>query len=401
MEEIELSVMSYDYSVSDLEAVLQEFEARHHVRVRIVQLSWETSWTEVMKYALHGHGPAVSEIGSTWIATLATMNALRPFSYAEVSALGGSAAFLPAMWRSGLLLDDPTIWAIPWLADARVIHYRRHWLKAVGVDESTAFQTQARLEHTLERLQASGVSFPWAVPTQPTLNTVHNITSWVWGAGGNFVDDRRQQVAFAQAEARAGIRAYYSLYRFLPLHSHPIGPAQADVLFSEGRAAVTLTGPWLMLTQSLPPNPELAADVGAALPPGVPFVSGSHLVVWCSVAPRQERLAVELARFLTSKQAQSQCSQQVGLLPVRLDVLDSPPFVDQPLYRVMGQALKAGRSFPAMRLWGLIEEKLSAVLGDVWANVLTAPNPDLDALIQAALDPLAERLNMTLLYNTR
>lgn len=39
MEEIELSVMSYDSAVSDLQTVLQEFEAQHRARERVQQWS--------------------------------------------------------------------------------------------------------------------------------------------------------------------------------------------------------------------------------------------------------------------------------------------------------------------------------------------------------------------------
>jgi multiple sugar transport system substrate-binding protein len=392
MDELELSVMSYDASAQDLHTVLQEFEAQHRVRVQIQQLSWETSWTEITKYALYGHGPAVSEIGSTWVASLALMNALRPFTAQDVAALGGPATYLPAAWHSGVLPDSSTIWAAPWLSETRVIFYRRDWLKAAGVDEQTAFRTQADLEQTLERLRANGVAAPWVVPTRQTLTTFHNVTSWVWGAGGDFVDERRWRVTFAEPEAVAGLRAYYSLHHFLPADARQLDTSQVETLFVSGKAAATLSGPWLM--QGLPS--ELRAQMGVALPPGVPFISESHLVIWRSVPPRLERLAFELVRFLTSKKTQLMCSQQVGLMPVRLEALSSAPFTTDPLYQTLAQGLTAGRSFPAMRLWGLVEDKLSAALGNLWAKVLAAPNPDLDFLIHAELEPLARRLNATL-----
>src|SRR5512136_1945011 len=100
MQMIALAVMSYD-ALDDLRAVLLEFEARHRVQVQIMPLPWDTGWTQIVKYALYGDAPAVSEIGSTWVATLATMNALRPFTEQEIVSMKGEAAFLPAAWHSG------------------------------------------------------------------------------------------------------------------------------------------------------------------------------------------------------------------------------------------------------------------------------------------------------------
>jgi multiple sugar transport system substrate-binding protein len=397
MDELEFSLISYFGVESQLSALLKEFEAQHRVRVQVRVVNWEAGWAEIMKYALYGHGPAISEIGSTWVASLAAMNVLRPFATNEVAALGGVNAFLPAIWQSGTVPGDPTVWAIPWLAETRVLYYRRDLLRAAGIENATTFTSHEHLTHTLDRLKANVPEAPWTVPTQITLNTFHQVTSWIWGAGGDFLDVRGRQVKFHQPEARAGIRDYYSLHPYLPAQSLDAG--QAEIAFVDGQAAVTMSGPWLWSTISSQLLTKPAVEVGVALPPGVPFVSGSHLVIWRHTPLRQLRLALELVRFLTSRNVQTRCAQDVGLLPVNVEALSAAPFADSARYQVMSQGLKTGRSFPALRLWGLIEDKLSASLGHLWSQVLATPDADLDALIQAELEPLAHRLNMTLRDN--
>jgi multiple sugar transport system substrate-binding protein len=390
MNEIEFSVISYDPGIEGLDALLAGFEAQHRVQVRSQTLSWPTAWADVVKFAIYGHGPAVSEVGSTWVATLAAMNALRPFTQAEVSQLGGASAFLPALWQVGTLGDDSQVWAVPWLADTRVIYYRRDRLASAGVDERTAFQTHAHLEETLQRLRAGGIAVPWAVPTRTTLNTLHYVASWVWGAGGDFVDRAGRKVLFDQENALTGIRAYFNLHRFLPSQRPALDDSQAEELFLDGHAAVTLGGPWFEF------DPTLASQVGIALPPGVPHVSGSHLVIWRSVTPRQQSPAYDLVRYLTARNTQRTSSQHVRLMPARVEVLGDAPFVDTPTYQVMSQGLRTGRAFPSFRLWGMIEERLTAAFGSIWQRVLADPNADLDAVIRAELKPLAQRLNVVL-----
>jgi multiple sugar transport system substrate-binding protein len=396
VEEIELSMMSY-VAPDQLADLLRDFEAQHRVHVRLQRWEWETSWSEIMKVALYGHGPVVSEIGSTWAASLAVMNVLRPFNGMEVAAMGKAAAFLPAAWNSGLMPGDPNPAAIPWLSETRAIYYRRDLFQQAGLADITRFESNAHLEDTLKTLQGHGLS-AWTMPTRATLNTFHNMTSWVWGAGGDFVDAAQRQVTFAEPAARAGIAAYFGLHRFLAPDARRLTVEESEARFLQGQTAMTISGPWLYLSPELPRTQQVAETTGVAMLPGVPWVGASHLVVWKHAAPRQVRLAVELVRFLTSMTAQVASSTHTGMLPVLPEALNAPAFVNHPVYQVVGRGLLHGRSFPAMRLWGLIEEKLTAALGSLWAKVLTAePGASLDALIRAELEPLAARLNKTLL----
>src|ERR1051325_5370592 len=155
-----------------LHSLLAEFESRHGIHVRLIPLSYANALSEVVKYALYGHGPDVSAVGSTWLSNLISMNALRPFTEPELDRLGGPSVFIPALWRCGQAADASQVWAIPWLADTRLIYYRRDWLREAGLDEAAAFESPADLAQTLERLQTQ-VTLPWVIPTRHSLNTLH------------------------------------------------------------------------------------------------------------------------------------------------------------------------------------------------------------------------------------
>src|SRR5688500_3820495 len=97
MPELELSIMSSGGAFqSSLETLLQQFEAQHGIRVTLRPLDWTTGWSDMLSFVFAGRGPAISEVGDTWIASLALMNALRPFSDREVAALGERSSYLPA-----------------------------------------------------------------------------------------------------------------------------------------------------------------------------------------------------------------------------------------------------------------------------------------------------------------
>jgi multiple sugar transport system substrate-binding protein len=391
MQELELSMMQHgDDPTRGIRLLLDQFEAEQHIHVRLTLFPWETAWSELVKVALYGHGPDVSEIGTTWVSNLIAMNTLRPFAASELVALGGAEAFLPSSWQSSTVIGEREVYAIPWLGDTRIICYRRDLLDKAGVDVATAFNSPRHLALTLGRLSDHGVDLPWVVPNRYAWNTLHNIVSLVWGAGGDLVTADGKRVIFDQPEARAGMKAYFDLYRYLAPEARYLDGSQSDAFFMQRQVAVTITGPWLMLWNRRP-NPGAVTHFGAALPPGVPFVGGSNLGIWKH--SRQERNALKLVNFLTSKQAQLTHNASTGLVPVRLETLASPQFTSDPFYALLAQGLQAGRSFPAIRFWGLIEDKLTAALTQLWNEIFDRSTPDIDALLDQYLRPLAKQLN--------
>jgi multiple sugar transport system substrate-binding protein len=398
MQELELSVLYHGpETADDLRPVLDQFESQHRVHVRLRILDWETAWAELVKIALYSHGPDVSQLGTTWVSNLTAMNALRPFSQPEVTSLGGPAVFLPSTWQTGAIGGDKQVWAVPWLADTRVLYYRRDWLAKAGVDEMKAFQTPQQMAETLQRLRDLGVEVPWVAPTRHTLITLHNLASWVWGAGGDFVSPDGRHTLFNAPEARAGIHGYFDLHRFMPPSVHGLGPGDCDLVFREGRAAVTLSGPWTWLTGMIrqrAATPEVVENFGLAFPPGVPFVGGSSLIVWRHTP--MAAAAVELVRSLTSARVQSTYPPHMGQLPVRLDALATLASGENPFYRILLEGFKTSRSFRATSSWGLVEDKLSLTLTELWADLIAHPDQDLDAAIAKHLDPLAKRLDLAL-----
>lgn len=388
-QELEFSIMAD--SPANIQPLLDQFEAEHHIHVRLRLLSWDAAWSDLVKVALYSDGPDVSEIGSTWLGDLVAMNALRSFDEAEIASLGKASAFLPSAWKGVRLVGQTEVWAVPWFTGARLLFYRRNLLRQVGVDERAAFQTAEQFDDTLSRLQAIGVPVPWTAPTGVTHTTLLNAASWVWGAGGDFVTPEGKGTLFSQPQARAGLRAYFALGRFLAPSIRHLNGLQPDTQFLQhSDTAATISGPWLFRQAGA----ELKAQVGVALPPGASFVGGSHLVVWKHTT--RSEAALKLIHFLTGTPAQITYCQRVGLLPAALDALTTPPYSTDPVWQLVIEGVKTGRSFPVTRSWGLMEDRLTGVLGALWAEVLNTPSLDLEAAIAKRLEPLAKRLDLVL-----
>jgi len=394
MVEIGFSVMEGNAGDSQaLLPLLQAFEQQYHVHVNLTGINWDGGWTEIAKYGIYGSGPDVSSIGTTWIGSLASMQALRPYTPQEVRALGGAEAFFEASWQTGLLPKDPTPWAIPWLADVHVLYFWKDALVKAGIgDAAAAFATASALVETLAKLHKdAGCAYPLVLTTIASPVILHEAAHWVWGAGGDFVSADGREIIFNQPAALQGFHNYFSLEPFISPKSLLSAP-RGD-LFDNGEAAVYFAGPFVgNIGRAI--HPEWGDNLGIVRTPGASFVGGSSLVIWPHSRHPQE--AYELVRFLSSQPTRIQASPHDQALPTRRDALNMPSVENNIFDRITLQALQHGRSFPTIRLWGAVEEKMIVELAAIWAELFANPQTDIDACLHRHLDPLAQRLNMVL-----
>jgi multiple sugar transport system substrate-binding protein len=141
-------------------------------------------------------------------------------------------------------------------------------------------------------------------------------------------------------------------------------------------------------------HPEWQDKMGIAPIPGKTFIGGSSFVIWQYSAHKQE--AFELVRFLSSQPTRIPVSPHDHQLPTRREAVNMPSVEKDIFHRTYLQALQTGSSFPTIRLWGAVEDKLVVEISRVWAELFANPDRDLDTLLHEHLDPLAQRLNIVL-----
>jgi multiple sugar transport system substrate-binding protein len=320
------------------------------------------------------------------------MAALEAFSSRSINAIGGKDTFLPSLWDSSLVFGQPQIWAIPWLADTRILFFRRDLLQQADIDEDAAFNSPDALENTLLELQKSGIYMPWVIPTGQTRMTIHHIASWIWGAGGNFLSEDGNKALLNEREALDGLTKYFRLARFLATEAQHKDDVESDRLYWSGKAAITMSGTWLLTEKDTPES--VRVNTGFISPPGVPFIGGSHLVIWRHSKEKQE--ASLLIRYLEESDVQMAYSKSLGLLPANLDLISSPTFNDDPQYKRMIERLKVGRSFRSVPLWGMVENRISATLSGLWAAILNNQNADVGEIVKQHITPLNRKINLIL-----
>ena len=396
MPQLEISLGVHAESSSRrLQQLFDRLHQESGLAVQVTSHSWEVIWRELVNTAIYKRGADLSETGSTWIASLVAMNALRPFARREIDQLGGPSAFLPLSWQGVSLVGDPQVWAIPFMADARVIYYWRDMLEQAGLDPQTAFQSPEQLEETCTRLQRV-ISTPWADITDPNSHAIlYHSASWIWAKGGDFLSPEKRRILAGEAAARAGLRFYFSLYRFMPHAGQPLDDARILDLFMNRQIAAIISVPWLFVNlKERGLSAGRLAQIEIALPPGPPFVGGTYLIVWQH--SRQTNEAIDLIRRLTQPQFQAEFCPLAGLLPVSREAWATDAFAADQNYQVLFQAMQSGRSFLNIPLWGMVEDKLTLAFGQIWTDIIAQPDQDIEAVLARHLDAAVSRLNMTL-----
>lgn len=397
MAEIEISINnSSDNPEKDFRVALGKFEEQRGAKVSCIVFDWSQAWSEVMKIVLYKHGPVMSQIGSTWMGSLEATQGIRKFTPAELSQLGGAGVFHPVAWKSGISSETGVIIAVPWILDIYLLYYRKDLFKKVGIDESQAFESLPALAETVKKLAAVGERIPFAIPTRVSSRAnLHNLASWVWNYGGEFISEDGKQLLLSDPKTRQGLKAYFSLHKYMPVAAQDLTDADCASAFLGGDAAITLRNAGLLFTaQHSPAFAGYLDNLGMAALPGESFLGGSGFVLWNHIRPAEERLAIDLLRELTSLEAQYAFFKQAGVLPARLEVFKR--LEAEPMYAPVVKALMAGRSFRKFKLWGLIEDRLSLAIGQIWQALYSQENPNVEDEIARALDPLERRLQLTL-----
>jgi len=395
MIEIELSVLDYAAdAAAKLQPLLVQFEREQHIHVNLIPIPWQQGWNEVANMAIYRHGADVSEVGTTWVSSLASMRALKSFSKRDLDALGGAEAFFNPIWQTGILRGDAQkqVWAIPWHAYPIVLYYYREQLEKAGIrDAQASFRDSKTVAQTLKKMRDAGIPHPYGMVTagfKPAI--LQDAATWVWSSGGDFLSPDGTRTSFTQPEVLAGLRDYFSLSPFTYL---PPDPAQtvADSFMADQNAVVQ-NGPWLGIVHRKE-DARFAKRLGAVPMPGGGYVGGCSLVIWEHT--HQTEAARELLRFLSAQAIQAPALPHAPNLPARKQALMDLS-VQDPFFLVYLDAMTKGRTFPATRLWGVVEARLGNVFAALWEDVRANPSIDMDDCLHKRLDPLAENLDLAL-----
>ncbi len=387
-------------SAALLRAKLDDFAQKNHEEVVLQQIEWEAFWRELVNVSVHQQGADVAEIGSTWVEPLVAMNVLTSFSGGEINSIGGKQSFFPAFWQSVKHESDPdACWGIPARMDIRMIFYWQDMFEAAKIEPRQAFSSPEAMGEAFSRLQHS-VPYPWGEITSTlSAGLVYNVASWVWAAGGDFLSPDRKKLLLGTQEVRQGIRNHYELIEFMPPECRNSGHEVVADLFARRKIAAMIGGPWLFTyLKNVGLTPTMIDLVNVISPPGPPFIGGSVFIRWKH--SRKGDLSGKLIKALSEKEFNVAFAKASDWLPSHQESWSNEFLRQNKCNPEYLKGLQNGRCLPSVRLWGMIEDRLTQMFGSMWEDLYALNEQErceaVDRIMTQYLEPLASRFETIL-----
>ncbi len=391
-----LTIADLAEDLQPLRGLLRPFESDSSVHISLQRVGWDRAWQTLLMDALEGKGPHVSQIGSSWTATMSMLDALRRFQSDEIESMGGEAQFLPAAWSSVKSEKYSEIWAIPWSIYTFVLYYRRDLLERAGLDPEKAFATPQAMRESFKILSQHGIT-PWAFPSlHPYADLAHIASSFARANGGDFISADGRKPMFASSAASVGLKDFFELFSFIPTAMRGLSSEACVQAFASGETAVLVGGVEIAdeLLNSPDSIPEIVNNLGMTTLPGVPWIGGDHLVVWKGVraSAELEQAALDLLRFLSKKETQLEFYKLENILPARIDAYPEIKFSLDSTAATIQRILQTGRPHPTLQLWRRIEAFLNEMLTDIGSAVLRKPETSASEIAERMLAEYEQKL---------
>ena len=352
--------------------LLADFQRQHpHIPVRVDTLPWSAAHEKLLTAFAGDATPDMAQLGNSWIAEFAALNALLPLG----PWLAATPALQPADWFEGIWATnrvDNQLLGLPWYVDTRLLFYRRDLFERAGIAQPPA--TWAEWTHTLRALQASGINHPLLLP----LNEFEPLLALALQQADPLLRDGGRWGNFRSAGFQRALGFF--LDRFSTGQAPALNNNQIANLWQEfgrGTFAAYISGPWNIgeldrrlglarrsdwATAPLPaPGVDPAAAPGAKPRPGTSTAGGSSLVVFKRSTRQAD--ALTLLAWLAQPAVQQRFYALTGNLPPRRSTWALPgpgglSLADDDKARAFAIQLENVKPAPAVPEWERIAQEM-------------------------------------------
>lgn len=315
---------------------LDLFRARTGITAQVKFITWMEALRYFTDYVSDAKNPPiVAQVGDTWIAYFRSL---------------GVVAY-----------EQRYSW------DVRLLWYWKKWVRPEEIRDGQGFlRTCQRLRHE----QPPELIAPFAIPTAPSWDLLHDLAVWQYNAGvPSLISTERKWGILPWREAalasRQGERAAEFLIELVKQGCVALPEQYATQVaedFLAGRYAMIILGVWMADRAAKRLGPDWQKQIGMTLPPAIGAAApttmkgGSYLVV---LDPSRGHDTAGIARarrlveFLSSAESQERYGQGVGDLPVHSQALSEQPFAE-----IFRAALERATPYPEIPEWAPVVENL-------------------------------------------
>jgi multiple sugar transport system substrate-binding protein len=347
--------------------LLRAFEAEHPgVRVVSQTLPWTAAHERLLTAFVGNSLPDVTQLGNTWIAEFASLQALEPLdARRQASDTINPEDYFEGVWRTNL--HGGQLYGVPWYVDTRVLFYRRDLLDAAGF--SSVPQTWAQWREAIEGVKrvAGEGNYGIFLP----LNEFEPLLMLGLQQEEPLLREQNTRGNFESEGFKNTLRFYQSMFEdglAPPATNTQISNAYTE--FDRGYFSFYITGPW-NIGQFKARLPQERQHIWATSPlpgpagPGASSAGGASLVI--TRRSRRKELAWALVEYLSRPEVQTRFYELTGDLPPRRSAWASTGLEQDPYARAFLEQLERARPTPPVPEWERIADELR-IVGELLAR---------------------------------
>ena len=338
--------------------LLPGFEREHPgLRVEVQAIPWTSAHEKLLTAYAAGAMPDLLQLGNTWIAEFAALDALEPLQ-ARVDAAGGidPADYFPGIWQTNVVGGH--LRGVPWYVDTRLLYYRRDILREAGVEALPRTWDEWAAAMAAVQRHAGPGRHAILLP----LNEFEPQLSLALQQDDPLLRDHDTRGNFDSPGFRRALAFYARIFEegWAPAVSETQVSNVWDEFF-RGRNAFYLSGPWNIREFRRRAPPALAQEWGTLpLPgpdgPGAGIAGGTSLVLPRG-GPRTDA-AWALVEYLSRPGVQRRFHALSGNLPPRRSTWRHPALAGDRLAAAFRDQLERVRPTPQVLEWERIAQEI-------------------------------------------
>lgn len=325
-----------------LEAAVKTFNDTHdNVEVKMDIMPWDVMFQKLTAASASGGGPDIVTMGVEELPKYLDMDVIQPIDDLEaiVDPSILPEAFLPYMQNDGKYI------AFPMGFFSVCLYYNKDMFQAAGLDPEAP---PANWDQLIDYAQKLTVEKDGTVEQYGlALSAKESIPNWpilLWGGGGDVVDVESMKSVINSPQNVETVKKFADLV--LNKRISPPAPTGLEVaqLFSAGKAAMMIGGPWEISGMR-----KAGINVGVAQVPAGPaadvtYGGGTYTIMTKGGVEKKEAVA-EYLKYWVSKETQTAWSLGSGYPPVRTDMLDMPEIANESAVKEFAKGLTRAKFY--------------------------------------------------------
>lgn len=350
------------------QAVIDKFEADNPGwTVQWEKFQWPDMRTKLIADFSVGNTPDLTAEPGGWVQEFAQQGLLKPLD--DYIKADGAAMGYPDDWQDFSVsrnMIDGSYYGVQIHLTCATLVYNVDLLKEAGFDAPPKTWEEFR-----NVAMATSKAGRFGFAPNPVTSYYW---PWLYQAGANYYDPASGKVTFDSPEAAKGLQFVADLIHKDKAAPLPVTGADYEgpqKLFTAGRAAMILTGPW-DVTPIKTGNPNLNWAIAPSLTDKVQATQAGGVSLMIPAAAKHPDQAWDLLKRFVSLETELAASTAQGMTMPRKSWAASPEVQADPILGSFGQCLPYARDITAdLRLTGKsarVEELLKTAVDEVIYN---------------------------------